>query len=137
MYNRTFAASSNFEKLSKLKKVLLGKCPGLSVDQLDKIINAIDIDQQYHIKAVKRIEKFKNIITEEEVENEKGVMRSWITPIYGSFISGFYKNHFGDVATKESIVKEQPMAAVKVVEERVQGKKNVSVSYMLVIYSVA
>lgn len=133
MENQNFRAVSVLEKQQKLKRILLSRAPGISEEQLQKIYAAIDFGQQYTIKVTRKVEKFKNIVTNELIETYEKRLKSESVPIYGCFGAGHFHNQNG-MLSKQS-VKINPMQAVAAIKksvEYVDAKE--SVSYMLVVY---
>ena len=133
MYNRSFSEISLSDKKIKLKNVLYSKNPNINNEQLNKILNYIDMGKQYHVKFTKRIDKFKNFITDENIITSTKELTSYSVPIYGSFQTGCYINNQGIVSSTEAVVDSLiPMAALKTINET-NGAKIVT-SLFIIMY---
>lgn len=119
MYNKEFHATSVEEKRCKLKKIILSRHPAISFSHMEQILSAVDYEKQYNIKVTRRIEKFKNIITNERIQtSEKDVCSSSVS-IYGSFTPGFYENYYGEIKQVPSIFEHSlEAAAIKITKEK-------------------
>ena len=133
MYNKSFYQISNSDKRNKLKRVILGKNPNIPDRVLDEIVSQLDIEKQYHVKVTSKIDKFKNIITDEFVNTELKKFRSISKSLTGTFKPGIYQNTNGKVFHQDAEVKSNHIAAaLKIIEEK--DGLSVKKSQMVIIY---
>ena len=119
MYNKEFLTTSAEKKRYKLKNIILSRHPNISFEHMEQILSAVDYEKQYNIKVTKRIEKFKNIITDERIQTLEKNVCSTSVPIYGSFTSGLYENYYGETKHSPSIFEHSlEAAAIKTTKEK-------------------
>lgn len=133
MQNQVFKITTNEEKQNKLKRILKGKLPSISNEQLHKIFQSIDYDKQYTIKATSKIEKFKNIVVHERVETSSQTFHSYSTSIYGDFEPGLFENIYGVITKVPS--QTDPYSSKAAVKEILMKKGDkIETEYQLVVY---
>lgn len=134
MENLTFSLQDKLFKENKLKRVIVSKISDVSDRNIDKILQSIDINKQYYIKATRNPRKFLNIITEEKVFGSDDCFTSTVEIIYGACVPGKFTKMCDEKSMMEgSLDHAVPAAAVKTIVESSQNKQK-SVEHMLVIY---
>ena len=100
MNNNEFMEKKDEEKRGKLLRVLNSKLPGVPVEDLMKVVAALNLKRQYNIKIFDKLEHMATFATNETIKRDENIdgiewtssSVSQVTVIMGDITPGFYKN---------------------------------------------
>jgi hypothetical protein len=100
MNNNEFMEKEDQEKRSKLLRVLNARLPEASVEDLIKVVSALNLKRQYNIKVIPKKEHLAHLATAETIKRNEDIDGiSWesstisnITVIMGNIVPGKYEN---------------------------------------------
>lgn len=123
------------EKVSALRNAILQKCQNqISGAQLQQIIDNINVERPYFIKATSKCQKFFNMVTEELIATSDRKTISYIKAFYGRYRQGsFYKVGHVSEFLNGLIDCRYGAAALKVTINQAAGEPP-GVTYTLILF---
>jgi hypothetical protein len=115
MNNNEFMEKLDEEKKGKLLRVLNARLPEASIEDLIKVVSALNLKRQYNIKVIKKKEHLAHIATEENIKRNEDIdgihwessTISNITVIMGDITPGKYKNIDGEESYEDTKISEE------------------------------
>lgn len=123
------------EKRDALRNAIRRKCRfEMSSHRLDFILDHLNLNRPYSIKATIDPGKFLNVATAENVATPERKMLSFVIKLYGDFEYGFFlKSEWESCSVPGEINSKQAAAAIKWMIVQLKGQP-ATVTYTLVLY---